>query len=149
MKIVTTIDQSIQAATKALARNLEGRRNPVDGPIAATNAATYPPGPKHTFSGGYFVAMHPAPLQFLTRLAHDYGDICHFRIGRQHFYLVNHPDLIKEVLVTQSNKFHKGPMAFHNGPLGIGRRWFGSGLLTSEGELHHTQRQLMQPPFHR
>jgi cytochrome P450 len=149
MKIVGTINQSIQAAAKALARNLARRRHPVDGPMAATNPAVYPPGPKYTFSGGYLVALHPAPLQFLTRLAHDYGDICHFRIGRQHVYLVNHPDFIKEVLVTQNNKFHKGPIAFHNGPLGIARRLFGSGLLTSEGELHHAQRQLMQPAFHR
>jgi hypothetical protein len=34
MKIVTTIDQSIQAAAKALTRNLARRRNPVDGLIA-------------------------------------------------------------------------------------------------------------------
>ncbi|HEX6893960.1 MAG TPA: cytochrome P450, partial [Bryobacteraceae bacterium] len=55
----------------------------------------------------------------------------------------NHPDLVKEVLVTQQNKFIKSRA------LQRARILLGNGLLTSEGDLHRRQRRLAQPAFHR
>ena len=51
--------------------------------------------------------------------------------------------MIKAVLVTQQASFHKG--------LGLqwAKEYLGEGLLTSEGEFHQRQRQLIQPSFHR
>jgi cytochrome P450 len=109
-------------------------------------AAIYPPGPKAATPAarvrGYF-AFRRDPLNFLTRLAREHGDIVHFRVGGQHAYLLNHPDLIRDVLVNYQDHFHKGRA------LQRAKRLLGEGLLTSEGEHHRRQRRLAQPAFHK
>jgi len=90
-------------------------------------------------------AMRRDPLTFFTNLARDQGDVARFRLGDHPYelFLFNHPDFIKEVLVTQDRHFTK---------------WFaverikevlGDGLFVSEGEFHLSQRRLVQPAFHR
>ena len=83
------------------------------------------------------------PLAFLERVSQRYGDIAHLRLGPFHVYLLNHPDDIEQVLVTQQHRFVKGRA------LSGARRLFGVGLLTSDGELHAHQRRLIQPAVHR
>jgi cytochrome P450 len=83
------------------------------------------------------------PLTFLEKAAREYGDIVHFRLGPDHMYLLNHPDTIKDLLVTDSRKFHKGRALKRANTL------LGNGLLTSEDEFHLRQRRLVQPAFHR
>jgi len=83
------------------------------------------------------------PLGFLRRMAQDYGDIAYFRLGPQHAYLLNHPDFIRDVLVTRQSNFTKSRA------LQRARVLLGEGLLTSEGEFHLRQRRLVQPAFHR
>jgi len=77
------------------------------------------------------------------RVARDYGDIAHFQIGLQRVFLLNHPDLIRDVLVTHYENFTKGR------ELQRAKNLLGEGLLTSEGERHQRQRRLIQPAFHR
>lgn len=57
--------------------------------------------------------------------------------------MINHPDYIKDVLVTNHQHFKKG-LALQRA-----KRLLGEGLLTSEGEFHRRQRRLAQPAFHR
>lgn len=84
--------------------------------------------------------MHHHPLDFLSGLARRYGDVCHFRSGSQHVFLVSHPDLVKELMVTQGHNFTKGRT------LGLAQSMFGSGLLTSDGgEQHLAHRRAIQP----
>jgi cytochrome P450 len=83
------------------------------------------------------------PLPYFQNLANRYGDISFFRIGPQEAFFVNHPDLIKDVLVTNNQNFMKGLV------LQRAKRLLGEGLLTSEGEFHRRQRRLAQPAFHR
>ncbi len=106
-------------------------------------ANVYPPGPKKKFFGGYIFAFRRDPLEFLARVARDYGDSTSFHVGPHRFYFFNHPDLIRDVLVTQHDKFHKGRA------LKRSKRLLGEGLLTSEGEHYRRQRRLAQPAFHR
>lgn len=73
----------------------------------------------------------------------QYGDISVFRIGPQQGFFLNHPDLIKDVLVTNHANFEKGLV------LQRAKRLLGEGLLTSEGDFHRRQRRLSQPAFHR
>ena len=105
--------------------------------------ALYPPGPKSILPGGQMFAFRRDPLNFLMKIAHDYGDIVHFRIGPQHVFFLNNPELIKDVLVTHHEYFMKGRA------LQRSKRLLGEGLLTSEGEHHRRQRRLAQPAFHR
>lgn len=93
--------------------------------------------------GASLRAMQRDPLSFLTRISREFGDVAHFTFGPQHLYLVNHPDLIRDVLVTKQRSFMKGRALQRTKLL------LGEGLLTSEGDLHLRQRRLMQPAFHR
>ena len=58
-------------------------------------------------------------------------------------YLVSHPDLIEEILVTHSRHFIKH-FALRLNPLVLGK-----GLLSSEGDFWLKQRRLAQPVFNR
>jgi cytochrome P450 len=89
-------------------------------------------------------AMRRDPLGFFIQLAREHGDVARFKLGdyAQDVYLLNHPDYIREVVVTQDRNFTK---------------WFavdrikevlGEGLFVSEGDFHHSQRRLSQPAFH-
>src|SRR5918911_1504332 len=102
-----------------------------------------PPGPKRKPLGLDFVAFRRNPVPFLMNAARLYGDIVHFRMGPQDAYFLNHPDLVKDVLVTHNQNFKKGRA------LQRSKRLLGEGLLTSEGEFHRRQRRLAQPAFHR
>jgi cytochrome P450 len=76
-------------------------------------------------------------------MAREYGDLAYFRLGRQHAYLVNHPDLVREILVVHQANFTKSRA------LQRAKILLGEGLLTSEGQHHVRQRRLVQPAFHR
>jgi cytochrome P450 len=105
-------------------------------------AAAQPPGPKMTFPMRNLFALARSPLKYITRSA-KYGDVVHMTTGLQETYLINHPDMIRGVLVTNHRKFRKSPV------LQRMRVILGHGLLTSDGELHLRQRRLIQPAFHR
>src|SRR5437016_1306895 len=100
----------------------------------------FPPGPKQILPGTNFLRFRKNPLAFLENLARQFGDIAYWRLGRENIFLVNHPDLIRDVLVTRSDNFIKG--------LEGAKKLLGEGLLTSDGQLHRYQRQQIQPAFH-
>ena len=103
----------------------------------------YPPGPRRIIPLSGLFAYRKGPLPFFQNLAAQYGDISYFRLGPQEAFFFNHPDYIKDVLVTNHQNFHKG-LALQRA-----KRLLGEGLLTSEGEFHRRQRRLAQPAFHR
>ncbi|MFC5186885.1 cytochrome P450 [Actinomadura harenae] len=82
------------------------------------------------------------PMKFLLdlRLA---GKVVRVDLGRMRLYFATDPALVHQVLVTQSGSFERGTI-FQRA-----RAVFGEGLVTSDGERHHTDRRLMQPGFHR
>jgi cytochrome P450 len=107
---------------------------------------TLPPGPGSAHAGRRllgFLAFRRDPLGFLTRMAQEHGDVAHFRLGPQRVFALNHPDLVRDALVTRQDYFHKGRA------LQRSKRLLGEGLLTSEGEHHRRQRRLAQPAFHK
>jgi cytochrome P450 len=101
------------------------------------------PGPKYSPSALNLILFRRHPLSFLQRLTKQYGDFARFGMGGQQMFLVNHPDYIRDVLVTHNSNFVKGRA------LQRAKRFLGQGLLTSEGDLHRRQRLLVQPAFHR
>ena len=40
-------------------------------------------------------------------IAYTYGDISHFKFGRQHVYLLNDPEYIEDVLIRNYKNFIK------------------------------------------
>jgi cytochrome P450 len=104
---------------------------------------TYPPGPPRSFRTLVIYGPGRDPISFFSNLAHTYGDVSHVHMAGEHLFLLNHPSLIRDVLVTNQRNFLKGR------GLERARRFLGQGLLTSEGAMHLRQRRLMQPVFHR
>ena len=49
------------------------------------------------------------PLDALTELAREQGDIAHVKIGKRDLFLLNHPEFIEQALVKQGHNFIKGP----------------------------------------
>ena len=102
-----------------------------------------PPGPKGLPFIGSMLGYARDPLNFTLNGARRYGDIMYYTVGSYKIYLLNHPDHVKDVLVTHSRHFIKGAGTEYL------RHILGEGLLTSEGEFHLRQRRLAQPAFHR
>jgi cytochrome P450 len=92
---------------------------------------------------GHLLDFRRDPPKLLSHLAREYGDIVHFKLGPQDIYLLNHPDFIRDVLVTNNRNFVKSR------GLEMAKKFLGESLLTSEGEFHRRQRRLAQPAFHR
>ena len=102
-----------------------------------------PPGPKPHFLTGHLPEMRDDLLGLYFRCAREFGDVALLRIGLKRAYLLSHPDLIEEVLVTQHRNFIK------HYALRMNQTLLGNGLLTSNGDLWLRQRRLAQPAFHR
>jgi enediyne biosynthesis protein E7 len=107
---------------------------------SASPVAT-PPEPEFSFN----VGEAPDSLERMRELYARFGDI--YRVyspSRRGFvYVINHPDDVKRVLVSNHGNYRKG--------FGLDRvrMLLGNGIVTSDGELWRTQRYMMQPMFHR
>ena len=101
-----------------------------------------PPGPR---TPGWLNALRYVrdPLGLWTSLGRTYGDVAYLKLGRYDCYLVNHPDLIRDVLTSAPGVLVKA-RAYEEG-----KRVLGDGLFTSEGEVHTQQRRTVQPLFAR
>jgi cytochrome P450 len=120
------IQESIEDAELAIA---EPREKPA-----------LPPGPRTRLPGGSVWAFRRDPLALLEDAA-SYGDVSCYKFGRKWVYLLNHPDLIRDLFVTRADQVRKSR------PIRLTKHILGHGLLTSEGDLHRRQRQLAQPAF--
>lgn len=84
-------------------------------------------------------------LERLVGWSREYGDTYRvFTPAREAWiWVVQHPDDIKRVLVSNHRNYTKG--------VGIDRvkLLLGNGIMTSEGEFWRRQRRMMQPAFHR
>jgi len=103
----------------------------------------YPPGPKNSYFIGNAVKFYRDPIAFLQNITQEHGDIVYISVGPIKAFVLNHPDYIKEVLVTNSGNFVKSR------PLAKSKVLIGNGLITSDGAVHMRQRRLVQPAFHR
>jgi cytochrome P450 len=83
------------------------------------------------------------PITFFQHLADTYGPIAHYKLGPEHIFFINDPELIREVLITQHANFVKERTQDRMKIL------VGEGLITSSGAYHLRQRRLAQPAFNR
>jgi cytochrome P450 len=103
----------------------------------------YPPGPRDRFFG-LTIGLRSLrePLPFLQEMARRFGDMVHIQVGPIHSYLINHPDLIRAVLITQGKSFRKWERQTR-----VFRKIDGNGLINTEGDFWLRQRRLIQKAF--
>ncbi|HSI35985.1 MAG: cytochrome P450 [Phycisphaerae bacterium] len=100
------------------------------------------PGPRPFFSFSNYLRMRRDITGFFADVHRQYGDVVSFKVGPRRIWLLSHPDVIRDVLVTRADNFTKGPA------LRMAKITLGEGLLTSEGDFHKRQRRMIQPAFH-
>ena len=106
-------------------------------------ALPHPPRPRSIPLVGQALAFQRDPLTLFVSLARAYGDVAGFQLGPLPACLINHPDYVHRILVTEARAFPK-PRFLHM----IAGKFLGKGLVTSEGEEWRRQRKLIQPAFH-
>ncbi|MEL6181082.1 MAG: cytochrome P450, partial [Myxococcota bacterium] len=99
------------------------------------------PGPPGTLGMRNLVRFAADPLQFLRTMTTRYGDVADMPILGKHWFLLNHPDAIEEVLVKRASVMERDEY------IEILQYILGQGLLTSEGALWKRQRKLMAQAF--
>lgn len=90
---------------------------------------------------GHLGALARDPLGYLARLR-SVADVVTIYLGPRPSYLVTSHDLVRDMLVSQSECFTRGAVFERAG------KALGQGLLVSDGEFHRCQRRLLQPAFH-
>lgn len=119
-------------------------RQPTGSEPAPRREYRFPPGFQRNLLWYAFRRFRPAnPITLFQHLAETYGDIAHYKIGRNHIVFLNHPDYIREVLVVQNDNFIKERTVQRTKML------LGEGMITAEGAEHRNQRATAQPAFHR
>lgn len=101
------------------------------------------PGPRPHFLVGNLPEFGRDILGFFEG-CREFGDVVGLRLGGRSAFVLNHPDHIESVLVTNHRNFIKHTWFWRHV-----RSLFGHGLLVSEGEQWVQQRRMIQPAFHR
>lgn len=83
------------------------------------------------------------PLEFITRISKQHGDIVKFRLANQEVILFNHPDAIEDLVIGHKELLIKDWLTREL------KIVVGQGLLISEGAVWKKQRKMIQPGFHR
>ncbi|WP_261719005.1 cytochrome P450 [Streptomyces sp. FZ201] len=105
-------------------------------------AGTVPPGPEKPVD---MARMRADPLEFVTRMHREYGDITSHLGDGERVFMLHRPDLVRHVLKDNVANYTKA-----NTPDdAMLRPLLGNGLLTSNGEEWARQRKLCAPAFRR
>jgi len=91
---------------------------------------------------GHALPMLRHPLRFVESLRR-HGSVVRISLGPTPVYVVNDPELLHRVMVTDASGFTRGRV------FDRARRFFGDGLATVAGDAHVRQRRLLQPAFRR
>lgn len=102
------------------------------------------PGPVGQSMLGSFGAIRKNPLAYLDSVWRTYGDVVQFPVPKPPSYLVNDPDGVRNVLVTNSRNYGKSTIQYSALSLVTGE-----GLLSADTAEWKRQRPMVQPAFHR
>lgn len=99
-----------------------------------------PPGPAEQ----YDLEIVESSFPVVAELLQTYPDICWLQTSRRaDSCLINHPDLIKRILIDNNRNYRKGH-GFERVKMLLG-----NGIIVSDGETWKRQRRMVQPSFHR
>ncbi len=103
--------------------------------------SSLPPGPKQAFS----LNADEQSFELIGNLLSEYGDIVSLPSpdGKPPQIIINHPDYIKEIFVTEHKSMQKGT-GFDRVKILLG-----NGLIVSDGEFWQRQKRMIQPMFHK
>ncbi|GAA3677449.1 hypothetical protein GCM10022267_75380 [Lentzea roselyniae] len=87
---------------------------------------------------GHLLQFIKHPMAYLEEVR-SAGDLVKFYAGPTPMLIVNSPELLRQLLVTDAKSYHKGTI-FERAKFA-----FGQGLLTSEEDFHLRQRRMLQP----
>jgi cytochrome P450 len=127
----------------ALASLADASTAVVDDPDAvgvAIPVAQLPPG---TRASNHRQAMRQDMIAYVEHIATQGNLVRIPLLGPVYGYFLNDPDLIRAVLVTQANQFHK-PSNVKN----AAKSMHIENVFTTDGEVWQALRQVMQPAFH-
>lgn len=101
-----------------------------------------PAGPKRLEMLSHLPRMRHNAAGYLLDAARRYGDLVFFDIPRNPAYFINHPDLVRQVLLDNHPNYSKKTMQYRSLS-----EITGQGLLTSDGALWMRQRRLVETAF--
>lgn len=104
--------------------------------------STIPIVPERNLLLGHLRQFRADNLQWL-RTAAGHGELVRWYFGPFPVFQVNHPELIREVLATKAESFHKTRQQKR-----ILSEVIGRGILVSDGEFWQQQHKLIQPALH-
>ena len=118
------------------------RRGPGSGSaLGSVPASRVAPGPRGSLLLGSLPAYKRDPVRFFVDLQAAYGDVVRFRLGPYPAHLVTHPDGIRHVIQVNDRNYCRG--RFYE----KFKLFFGTGLLTTDGDEWRSHRQVVQPAF--
>lgn len=85
------------------------------------------------------------PINFVSRLQRDYGDVAAFSLMGAKSILISNPEDIERVFLETGKRYSNGKSDMNGGerhPI------LGNGLVVSEGDFWKRQRKLVAPAFH-
>lgn len=85
---------------------------------------------------------HPNRLGYVQALR-GHGPVVKIFIGPREVYVLNSPEALQQMLLTQAGTFTKGMLFDRTRP------FFGNGIMSSNGVFHRRQRRMVQPAFHK
>lgn len=102
-----------------------------------------PDGPKgYPVIGNLFDLAGPDRMDWLRSVAQQYGDVSKFKFVTDDIYLINHPDLVKEILTKKSDNYTKNTLSFKVVKVVLGESTF-----TAMGDVWRRKRRLVQPSY--
>ena len=102
-----------------------------------------PPGPVAHWLLGNAMAFRADPFGFMSDVCREYGDITLFRVLHYKLYMINHPEMVRQVMQERNKKYIKSS---GYKPLKL---MIGNGIFTSEGDFWLKQRRLYGPAFNK
>tara|TARA_B110000046_G_scaffold185246_1_gene226179 strand:- start:3151 stop:4503 length:1353 start_codon:yes stop_codon:yes gene_type:complete len=100
-------------------------------------------GPKgYPFIGSLPQFASSTRMEWLESISTTYGDVVEFKLLRKNFYLINHPDLVKDILTRDIDNYTKKSISFK-----FIKEILGESTFTAMGDDWRRKRLTVQPSF--